>query len=86
MVRKSVTVRISVEIHDRLMKLSEKTGLTVTEMIRNAVTEYINRLEAEYQVIERKTKLVETMKQFDDDDLLDIYTALAKEVRKRGLL
>jgi len=86
MERKTITIRISTDIHNRLHNLSNKTGLTVSEMIRNAVTEYVYRLESEYAIRERKTKLIETMKQFEDDDLLDIYTALAKEVKRRGLL
>ena len=84
--RTGVYVKIDNNILKRLDKLSEDTGLNRGEMIRNAVTEYVLRMETALKIRKEMRKLVETVKCFTDEDLIDLYSEISKEVSKRGLL
>ena len=86
MTRKGVYVKIDVNILRRLDELSERTGLKRGEMIRNAVTEYVERLEATLRRTKEMHKLVETIKSFADEDLIDLHSEISKEISRRRLV
>jgi len=81
-----VTIAVHPEILNRLDALGQRLGLRRGEMIRTAITEYIERLEQYYRIRKEMGRLIETLRGLEDEDLMDLYANLTKEVRRRGLI
>lgn len=81
-----VTIGVHPNILKRLEDLSSRLGLRKGEMIRTAITEYVERLEQYYKIRREMGRLIETLRGLEDEDLMDLYANLTKEVRRRGLI
>jgi metal-responsive CopG/Arc/MetJ family transcriptional regulator len=81
-----ITLSMSKEVLRRLDELSKRVGLRRNDLIRNAVVEYLDRLESYYRIKKELGRLMELVKSFEDEDLVDLYAQLTKEVRRRGLI
>ncbi len=54
--RKTIGLRVSKSIYPKLEELSQKTGKSMAEIARDAVHEYIERLEQEKQTTKKTNK------------------------------
>ncbi len=54
--RKTIGLRVSKSIYPKLEELSHKTGKSMAEIARDAVHEYIERLEQEKQTTKKTNK------------------------------
>jgi len=83
MARKQVSVRLAEDIIKRLDSLTNRTGLRRGELIRTAITQFIEDMEATMIKNKEMFKLVDTLKNLDSDDLATLIAEINKELNLR---
>lgn len=85
MSRQKITIRLADTVVERLDTIAKATGLNRNELIRVAITEYLEKAEASIKRNKELRKLVETLNSLETEDLIDIYSEITKELHRRGI-